>query len=72
MRAQPKGTHKGCRYNQEVSVGTGLALALARATLDRVVTDGRVLPIRAAAIRRVLDAAQVTAATDPTRRTPQP
>lgn len=33
-------------------------LALARATLDRVVTDGRVLPIRAAAIRRVLDAAQ--------------
>ncbi|WP_432476343.1 Rossmann-like and DUF2520 domain-containing protein [Nocardioides sp. GXQ0305] len=32
-------------------------IALARATLDRVVTDGRVLPIRAAAIRRVLDAA---------------
>jgi predicted short-subunit dehydrogenase-like oxidoreductase (DUF2520 family) len=32
-------------------------VALARATLDRVVTDGRVLPIRAAAIRRVLDAA---------------
>jgi predicted short-subunit dehydrogenase-like oxidoreductase (DUF2520 family) len=32
-------------------------LALARATLDRVVTDGRVLPIRAAAIRRVLDGA---------------
>ena len=32
-------------------------LALARATLDRVVTDGRVLPIRAAAMRRVLDAA---------------
>jgi predicted short-subunit dehydrogenase-like oxidoreductase (DUF2520 family) len=32
-------------------------VALARATLDRVVTDGRVLPIRAAALRRVLDAA---------------
>jgi predicted short-subunit dehydrogenase-like oxidoreductase (DUF2520 family) len=32
-------------------------VALARATLDRVVTDGRVLPIRAAAIRRVLDEA---------------
>ena len=32
-------------------------LALARATLDRVVTDGRVLPIRAAAVRRVLDEA---------------
>ncbi|MFZ2015943.1 MAG: Rossmann-like and DUF2520 domain-containing protein [Nocardioides sp.] len=46
-------------------------LALARATLDRVVTDGRVLPIRATAIRRVLDAAQVAAETDPTRRTPQ-
>ncbi|HEX3221013.1 MAG TPA: Rossmann-like and DUF2520 domain-containing protein [Nocardioides sp.] len=29
-------------------------VALAEATLDRVVTDGRVLPIRAAAIRRVL------------------
>ena len=32
-------------------------VALARATLDRVVTDGRLLPIRAAAIRQVLDAA---------------
>jgi predicted short-subunit dehydrogenase-like oxidoreductase (DUF2520 family) len=32
-------------------------VALARATLDRVVTDGRVLPIRAATIRRVLDEA---------------
>lgn len=32
-------------------------VAMARATLDRVVTDGRVLPIRAAAIRRVLDEA---------------
>ena len=47
-------------------------LALARATLDRVVTDGRVLPIRAAAIRRVLDAAQASAEAEPTRRTPQP
>ncbi len=44
-------------------------VALARATLDRVVTDGRVLPIRAAAIRRVLDAA-VRPAADPARRTP--
>jgi predicted short-subunit dehydrogenase-like oxidoreductase (DUF2520 family) len=33
-------------------------VAMARATLDRVVTDGRVLPIRAAALRRVLDAAE--------------
>jgi predicted short-subunit dehydrogenase-like oxidoreductase (DUF2520 family) len=33
-------------------------LALARATLDRAVTDGRVLPIRAARIRDVLEAAQ--------------
>ncbi|HEU4811674.1 MAG TPA: Rossmann-like and DUF2520 domain-containing protein [Nocardioides sp.] len=32
-------------------------VAMARATLDRVVTDGRLLPIRAAAIRRVLDRA---------------
>jgi predicted short-subunit dehydrogenase-like oxidoreductase (DUF2520 family) len=44
-------------------------VALARATLDRVVTDGRVLPIRAAAIRRVLDDA-ARPATDSTRRTP--
>ena len=44
-------------------------VALARATIDRVVTDGRVLPIRAAAIRRVLDAA-VRPAADPARRTP--
>jgi predicted short-subunit dehydrogenase-like oxidoreductase (DUF2520 family) len=36
-------------------------VALARATLDRVVTDGRVLPIRAAKIRRILDAASVQA-----------
>ncbi len=35
-------------------------VAMARATLDRVVTDGRVLPIRAAAIRRVLDDALVS------------
>ncbi len=32
-------------------------VAMARATLDRVVTDGRVLPIRAARIRSVLDEA---------------
>jgi predicted short-subunit dehydrogenase-like oxidoreductase (DUF2520 family) len=47
-------------------------LALARATLDRVVTDGRVLPIRAAAIRRVLDAADATDAPQPGRTTPLP
>ena len=35
-------------------------VALARDTLDRVVTDGRVLPIRAAAIRRVIDDAERT------------
>ncbi|HQR26527.1 MAG TPA: DUF2520 domain-containing protein [Nocardioides sp.] len=40
-------------------------VTLARDTLDRVVTDGRVLPIRAAAIRRVLDEA-----TAPAQRTP--
>src|SRR3954451_14605426 len=44
-------------------------VALARATLDRVVTDGRVLPIRASAIRRVLDEAVSTVAA-PVRRTP--
>jgi predicted short-subunit dehydrogenase-like oxidoreductase (DUF2520 family) len=44
-------------------------VALARATLDRVVTDGRVLPIRASAIRRVLDGA-VRATAEPSRRTP--
>lgn len=43
-------------------------LALAQATLDRVVTDGRVLPIRADAMRRVLDAAARSAAV-PGRRT---
>ncbi len=35
-------------------------LALARATLNRVVTDGRVLPIRAAKMRRILDEADPT------------
>jgi predicted short-subunit dehydrogenase-like oxidoreductase (DUF2520 family) len=45
-------------------------LALARATLERVVTDGRVLPIRAATINRVLDEAQ--AAVMPLERTPRP
>jgi predicted short-subunit dehydrogenase-like oxidoreductase (DUF2520 family) len=48
-------------------------VALARATLDRVVTDGRVLPIRATTIRRVLDEALVAAAAAqaaPPRRTP--
>jgi len=48
-------------------------VALARATLDRVVTDGRVLPIRGEAIRRVLDAAvpptPITSVA-PVRRTP--
>jgi predicted short-subunit dehydrogenase-like oxidoreductase (DUF2520 family) len=43
-------------------------VALGRATLDRVVTDGRVLPIRASAIRRVLDEAVRPDA--PARRTP--
>jgi predicted short-subunit dehydrogenase-like oxidoreductase (DUF2520 family) len=36
-------------------------VAMARATLDRVVTDGRVLPIRAAKIRGVLDEAMAAA-----------
>ena len=46
-------------------------VALAQATLDRVVTDGRVLPIRAAAMRRVLDAATGGAdAPKPGRPTP--
>jgi predicted short-subunit dehydrogenase-like oxidoreductase (DUF2520 family) len=36
-------------------------VALARSTLDRVVTDGRLLPIRAAKLRGVLDAALVEA-----------
>lgn len=41
-------------------------VAMARATVDRVVTDGRVLPIRAARIRSVLDAA--AAGADAVRR----
>ena len=36
-------------------------VALARDTLDRVVTDGRVLPIRAAAIKRALEQAEQAA-----------
>ena len=40
-------------------------LALARSTLGRAVTDGRVLPIRAAAMLRVLDAAQGSVRTTP-------
>ena len=43
-------------------------VALARATLDRVVTDGRVLPIRAVKIRDLLDAA-VAGSTAPSRTT---
>ncbi len=46
-------------------------VALARATLDRVVTDGRVLPIRAAAIRRVLDEAVADRTAVSARRTPR-
>jgi predicted short-subunit dehydrogenase-like oxidoreductase (DUF2520 family) len=47
-------------------------LAMARATLGRAVTDGRLLPIRASKMLRVLDAARVAApaaATSPTART---
>ena len=36
-------------------------VALAEATIDRAVTDGRLLPIRASAMLRVLDAAQARA-----------
>ena len=36
-------------------------VALAHATIDRAVTDGRLLPIRASAMLRVLDAAQARA-----------
>ncbi|GAA5144748.1 hypothetical protein GCM10023340_12920 [Nocardioides marinquilinus] len=43
-------------------------LALARATLSRAVIDGRLLPIRAHAIRQVLDAAERAAAVDPALR----
>ena len=38
-------------------------VALAGDTLDRVVTDGRVLPIRAVKIRRLLEAAVAGATT---------
>lgn len=44
----------------------GAYVSLARDTLDRVVTDGRLLPIRAAKIRRMLDEA-VAEAPSPTR-----
>lgn len=43
-------------------------VALARDTLGRVVTDGRVLPIRANAIRRVIDEAERTAQLQAARR----
>jgi predicted short-subunit dehydrogenase-like oxidoreductase (DUF2520 family) len=42
-------------------------VALGRATLDRVVTDGRLLPIRAAKLRQVLDAALPPTQTRQTR-----
>ena len=46
-------------------------VAMARSTLDRVVTDGRVLPIRATAIRRLFDQALATTPAHPaTTRTP--
>ena len=45
-------------------------VAMARATLDRVVTDGRVLPIRAAKIRQVLDAARRARRADRARPAP--
>jgi predicted short-subunit dehydrogenase-like oxidoreductase (DUF2520 family) len=47
-------------------------VALGRATLDRVVTDGRLLPIRAAKLRGVLDAAVVERALPGAPRTPAP
>jgi predicted short-subunit dehydrogenase-like oxidoreductase (DUF2520 family) len=43
-------------------------VALARATLGRAVTDGRVLPIRAAAIIRALDEAERVAGQTPVHR----
>jgi predicted short-subunit dehydrogenase-like oxidoreductase (DUF2520 family) len=43
-------------------------VAIARDTLDRVVTDGRVLPIRANAMRRVIDDAERTAQLQAARR----
>ena len=39
-------------------------VAMARATLERVVLDGRVLPIRAAKLAAVLDAAEVSTPLD--------
>ena len=45
----------------------GSYVALARDTLDRVVTDGRLLPIRAAKIRAMLDEALVDTSASPTR-----
>jgi predicted short-subunit dehydrogenase-like oxidoreductase (DUF2520 family) len=47
-------------------------VAIARATLDRVVTDGRLLPIRAAKLRGVLDAALVDRTLPGAPRTPAP
>jgi predicted short-subunit dehydrogenase-like oxidoreductase (DUF2520 family) len=38
-------------------------VTMARATLDRAVTDGRLLPIRARKMLQVLDAAEASAAT---------
>jgi predicted short-subunit dehydrogenase-like oxidoreductase (DUF2520 family) len=43
-------------------------LAMAHATLGRAVTDGRLLPIRARSILRVLDAAEASARRDNTRQ----
>ena len=45
-------------------------VAMARATLTRAVADGRLLPIRAAAIQRVLDAAERAARPGATVRRP--
>ncbi|MGB0098941.1 MAG: DUF2520 domain-containing protein [Nocardioides sp.] len=47
-------------------------VAIARDTLDRVVTDGRVLPIRAAAIRRVIAEAEQSASGPADRSSVQP
>jgi predicted short-subunit dehydrogenase-like oxidoreductase (DUF2520 family) len=43
-------------------------VTMARATLDRAVTDGRLLPIRATKMLQVLDAAQVTTAVSPSEQ----
>ena len=48
----------------------GSYVALARATLDRAVTDGRVVPIRAARIRDLLDAAVAGRSLPAIRTTP--